>query len=107
MSIRKIATLSRKYCQMSTKLAIMILGATLSVRRDGLFVREGLSMAPNKKLRAYLYGSVAPVLFGAVSLASTGAFAACNGPGAPSTTQTKCVTAIRLPKPLQSYDISW
>jgi hypothetical protein len=64
-------------------------------------------MSLSKKLRAYLYGTVAPVLFGAASLASTGAFAACQGPGAPTTTQTKCVTAILLPVPLQSYDISW
>jgi hypothetical protein len=62
-------------------------------------------MSRNKKLRAYLYGTVA---FGVASLASTGAIAApCQGPGAPTTTQTKCVTAILLPKPLQSYDISW
>jgi len=47
------------------------------------------------------------VLFGAASLASTSAIAACQGPGAPSTTQTKCIKAIPLPKPLQSYDISW
>jgi hypothetical protein len=58
-------------------------------------------------LRAYLYGTVAPVLFGVASLTSTSAIAACQGPGAPTTTQTKCIKAIPLPKPLQSYDISW
>src|ERR1700676_2495388 len=32
----------------------------------------------------------------------------CQGPGAPTTTQTKCVTAILIPgNPLQSFDISW
>jgi hypothetical protein len=48
-------------------------------------------------------------LFAAVSLATSGAaFAACAGPGAPATTQTKCLTAVQIPgKPLQSYDISW
>jgi hypothetical protein len=32
----------------------------------------------------------------------------CTGPGAPATTQTKCVTAIAIPgNPLVSFDISW
>ena len=32
----------------------------------------------------------------------------CTGPGAPSTTQTKCVTGIFIPgNPLRSFDISW
>jgi hypothetical protein len=32
----------------------------------------------------------------------------CGGPGAPTTTQTKCLTAIAIPgNPLTSYDISW
>jgi hypothetical protein len=56
------------------------------------------------KLSSYLYGSVA---FGAISLATTGAFAACVFTP-PLTTQTKCVTAVQLPgNPLRSYDISW
>src|SRR5579862_2211903 len=40
---------------------------------------------------------------------SPGAFAlGCAGPGAPTTTQTQCVTAITIPgTPLQSFDISW
>ena len=34
--------------------------------------------------------------------------AQCQGPGAPSTTQTKCLTAIAIPgNPLESFDISW
>jgi hypothetical protein len=57
------------------------------------------------KLSSYLYGSVA---FGAISLATTGAFAACTGPGAPTNTQTRCLTAIQIPgNALRSYDISW
>lgn len=69
-------------------------------------------MSPNVKLRAYLYGSVAPILFVAMSLTSTGAVAAapapCQGPGAPTTTQTKCLTAVQIPgHPLRSFDISW
>ena len=66
-------------------------------------------MSTNVKLRAYLYGSVAPILFAAMSLTSTGAVAApCQGPGAPTTTQTKCITAVQIPgQPLRSFDISW
>jgi hypothetical protein len=34
--------------------------------------------------------------------------AKCKGPGAPTTTQTKCLTAIHIPgHPLRSFDISW
>jgi hypothetical protein len=34
--------------------------------------------------------------------------AQCQGPGAPTTTQTKCLTAIAIPgNPLESFDISW
>src|SRR3981189_1384346 len=62
-------------------------------------------MLSNTTLRSYLYGSVA---FGAISLATTGAFAACTGPGAPTNTQTRCLTAIDLQGlPLKSYDISF
>src|SRR6202030_2231217 len=32
----------------------------------------------------------------------------CTGPGAPTTTETKCVTGIAIPgNPLRSFDISW
>src|SRR6266850_2332097 len=46
---------------------------------------------------------------GAVSLVLSGAaFGACTGPGAPSNTETKCLTAVQIPgNPLRSYDISW
>jgi hypothetical protein len=52
---------------------------------------------------------VASVLFAAVSLAaSRAALAVCEGPGAPTTTQTQCLTAVQIPgNPLRSYDISW
>jgi len=52
---------------------------------------------------------MASTLFGILSLETTGtALAVCEGPGAPTTTQTKCLTAIQIPgNPLQSYDISW
>ena len=53
--------------------------------------------------------SSAGALAGVVALATTGAaFAACTGPGAPSNTETKCLTAVQIPgNPLRSYDISW
>src|SRR6516165_9721658 len=64
----------------------------------------GVSMSRN--LRAYLYASAVAGLW---SVASTSSFAApCTGPGAPTTTQTQCLTAIQIPgNPLQSFDISW
>jgi len=50
-------------------------------------------------------------LSAALSFATTGAAlaaASCQGPGAPTTTQTECETAILIPgNPLQSFDISW
>ncbi len=53
-------------------------------------------MKTSRKLRAYLYATAAPLAFG--MLAATGAAAApCQGPGAPTTTQTKCLTAITIP----------
>ncbi len=46
---------------------------------------------------------------GAASLAiASGAYGACTGPGAPSNTETKCLTAIEMPgNPLRSFDISF
>jgi len=66
-------------------------------------------MSTQSKWRAYLSGAVSPVLFGAVSLATTSAIAGpCTGPGAPTTTQTKCLTAVHIPgNPLRSFDISF
>jgi hypothetical protein len=45
----------------------------------------------------------------ALLLGSTSsAFAACTGPGAPTTTETQCLTAVQIPgKALRSFDISW
>lgn len=67
-------------------------------------------MTIESNFRAYLSGALVPVLFGLVFLSTAGiAFAGpCTGPGAPSNTQTKCVTAIAIgPNPLTSFDISW
>ena len=66
-------------------------------------------MSARVKLRTHLYSSIGPVLLAAMSLATTGAVAApCSGPGAPTTTQTKCIGAVQIPgNPLRSFDISW
>jgi hypothetical protein len=43
-----------------------------------------------------------------VMCTSVSTAAQCTGPGAPSTTQTKCLAAIRIPgNPIRSFDISW
>jgi hypothetical protein len=64
-------------------------------------------MLRDVKSFVYLSSALAPVLLAGISL-STPALAVCVGPGAPDTTQTKCVTAIRIPgDPLTSFDISW
>ncbi|MBV9199667.1 MAG: hypothetical protein JOY83_08050 [Alphaproteobacteria bacterium] len=45
-----------------------------------------------------------------MSLATAGAALAapCTGPGAPTDTETKCLTAVQIPgNPLRSFDISW
>src|SRR3989441_3550793 len=54
---------------------------------------------------------LASALFGAMLLATTSAALAdppCQGLGAPTTTQTKCLTAVQIPgNPLRSFDISF
>jgi hypothetical protein len=50
------------------------------------------------------------ILAGAASFAAAGAVLAgpCTGPGAPATTETRCLTAVQIPgNPLRSFDISW
>src|SRR5499427_8894816 len=59
------------------------------------------------KLRDYVYlsGCLATVM---IAMAGAPATAACMGPGAPTNTQTKCLTAVQIPgHPLRSFDISW
>ena len=65
-------------------------------------------------MRAYswllmcLSGAIPAVLFGAVSLAPTGAVAADCTFTQPLTTQTRCLTAVSIPgNPLRSFDISF
>src|SRR5690348_4924339 len=64
-------------------------------------------LSPRSSLAALV---AAPMLVGAGSLAMSGAALAapCTGPGAPTTTETKCLTAVQIPgNPLRSFDISW
>ena len=66
-------------------------------------------MSKHGKSFACLSGSIAVAVISAASLtASPAAAAACQGPGAPTTTQTKCLTAITITgSALRSFDISW
>jgi len=65
-------------------------------------------------MRAYncplmcLPGAIPAIVFGAVSLASTGAVAGDCTFAPPLTTQTRCLTAVSIPgNPLRSFDISF
>src|SRR6267154_2492874 len=52
--------------------------------------------------------SMAAVLAAPALVGAGTAYAACTGPGAPTNTETKCLTAVQIPgNPLLSYDISW
>ena len=65
-------------------------------------------MSRRSNLLAYLSGACAPALLGIVSISGVAMAAPCTGPGAPSNTQTKCLTAIAIPgTPIMSFDISW
>ena len=60
------------------------------------------------RLSAYLSCGIPALVFGAVSLAPTGAIAGSPCTGAPTNTQTQCLTAVQIPNnPLLSFDISW
>lgn len=66
-------------------------------------------MARELIFSGYPSRALAPVWFGIVFLATGIAVAGpCTGPGAPSNTQTKCLTAIPIPgTQLKSFDISF
>jgi hypothetical protein len=65
-------------------------------------------MRAYSRLLMCLSGAIPAVLFGAVSLAPTGAMAADCIFSPPLTTQTKCRTAVSIPgNPLRSFDISF
>jgi hypothetical protein len=61
------------------------------------------------KLLAYFSGTVATALLSAASLvpSSPAAAAPCQGPGAPTTTQTRCIAVMTPGHPLISFDISF
>jgi hypothetical protein len=64
-------------------------------------------MTRYRKLASYFSGTVATALLSAAALTPAAA-APCTGPGAPATTQTKCLTAVAIMgNPLRSFDISW
>src|SRR5229473_6645770 len=71
------------------------------ITMDGRYNRAGS--------KAVTQALLASALLGAASLAtSSAALAACTGAGAPTNTQTKCLTAVQIPgNPLRSFDISW
>jgi len=49
-------------------------------------------------------GSVGGIVFSR----DRGCAAPCTSPGAPTTTDTECLTAVQIPgNPLRSFDISW
>jgi hypothetical protein len=69
-----------------------------------------MPVARQRTIRSLRRVAVAGALFGLPGLfAANQAMAApCTGPGAPTNTQTKCVTGIFIPgNPLRSFDISW
>jgi hypothetical protein len=61
------------------------------------------------ELKKYFQSSaLTAALFAGVSLATPALAQPCMGPGAPTTTETKCLTAVQIPgNPLRSFDISW
>jgi hypothetical protein len=75
-------------------------------------LHAGIGRRPKFALRRTRLAAllVASTLFGAGSLATSGVALAgpCTGPGAPTATETRCLTAVQIPgNPLRSYDISW
>jgi hypothetical protein len=58
--------------------------------------------------RCFQSAALAGTLFAGVSLATPALAQPCEGPGAPATTETRCLTAVQIPgNPLRSFDISW
>jgi hypothetical protein len=62
----------------------------------------------NATLRKYIYASTLTTALFAGALATPALAQPCEGPGAPTTTETKCLTAVQIPgAALRSFDISW
>jgi len=52
--------------------------------------------------------TLAQFALASLTISSQALAAPCAGPGAPTDTQTKCVTGVQIPgNPLRSFDISW
>src|SRR5262249_59011869 len=69
-------------------------------RRGGAAMTRTFSLTLS--LLLVVSGAVLPLVAGSAWAAP------CTGPGAPTTTQTRCLTAIQIPGvPLRSFDISW
>lgn len=60
-------------------------------------------------LKKYIQSSaLTATLFAGVSVVTPALAQPCTGPGAPTTTETECLTAVQIPgHPLRSFDISW
>src|SRR3984957_15374153 len=81
--------------------ALFLLGKQEHVRKSSAST-DATSRQATSILTAAVWLAVALICM-AISAA-----AQCTGPGAPATTETKCLTAIPIPgNPLQSFDISW
>ena len=78
-------------------------------RRFAQGKRERRAGSAAGRARATAMPAASTLIATALLAASGAALAApCTGAGAPTTTQTKCLTAIQIPgKPLLSFDISW
>jgi len=64
--------------------------------------------APRYSRTAAAVAAAALVGGAAVAIPDAAFAGPCTGAGAPTTTQTRCLTAIRIPgNPLRSFDISW
>lgn len=58
--------------------------------------------------RSFQFSALMATLFAGVSLATSAVAQPCTGPGAPTTTETVCLTAVQIPgHALRSFDISW
>ncbi len=58
--------------------------------------------------RCFQSSALTASLFAGVSLATPAIAQPCTGSGAPTTTETECLTAVQIPgNPLRSFDISW
>jgi len=75
-------------------------------KKGGMLISSASTDATHRRA----WSSLTAVVWFAVLLLCTAVSAAaqCAGPGAPTTTQTKCLTAIAIPgNPIRSFDISW